>query len=905
MTATLEPQVFAPIRSGTAEAASSRRVGGKGAGLARLEALGLSVPPWLAVPAEAFIAALRDGGLRETLPQRLDTVEGTEAVVRDIRCLDLTASGEMILQACREHLPTAAWRAVRSSAVDEDADDASFAGIYETVFVPPDGDVLDAIRQVWASAYTRRAVEYRRQRGRSPMEVSMAVLVQQVVEPRSSGVMFTVDPTGGDVRRVVVSAVPGVGEGLVGGDLSADVFRVDKEGLEIETEPSDGREQVVLDAAAPGGLRRESVAESCRQGLVLADDEVRELARTGQALETEAGRPQDVEFVVDREGRIWYLQSRPVTTVRELGPAAGNYQPWESAAVAESWSGVAAPMTLAFVRRMSSIVSRCFAQVMGMDDETVRRHGPVFDDGIGFLRGRVYAHSDHRYRLRRLIPGVGFAPGKLLPLLGATPEHRLEEEFPSSTGLRRWATELPALLRTAGRIGRAFWRIRRTVEAFRELFEREYQRVSTIDFARRKPHELLELYREVEQRLLWNWRAPIVNGFFVSVFYGLLGKLCRRWMGDESGDLRHRLLTGEGGVDSTEPVRRLLELTAQVRRDDRLRELFLREESEELVRRLPDPQRFPEFSAALEEYVERFHFRCRRELNLEEPSLRRDPRFVLRMIANYLALDDLDRVDPDLAARRERRIRDEAEAEVEAALKGPRRWIFRRVLLNARLGMKNRENIRFARIRMFGLARELAWGLGEHLEREEILDRAEDIFFLTLEEVWDFVRGTAVTTDLQGLVDLRRRQQQAYEEAPAPDERVETWGMVYHRNRLHRPESHETEETPGGRTGTGCSPGEATGPVKVLREDSRDFRLEGGEILAVERVNPSLVPLYPSLAGLLIEQGDALSHSVIIAREMGLPAVVGLPGLTRNLEDGVRVTMNGASGRVTWEVSDG
>lgn len=906
MTTTVAPRIVAPVLSGSPEAARPRRSGAKGAGLARLEDLGLRVPPWFAIPPEAFEAALRESGLDEKLPQRLSSVDGAEEVARSILRLEIsTASAEAMLEARRDHLPNARWLAVRSSAVDEDAADASFAGVYDTVFVPPGGDLIDAVRRVWASACAPRAVEYRRLRGRTPADVSMAVVVQQVVEPRSSGVMFTVDPTRGDLRRVVVSAVFGAGEGLVRGDLSAHAFRVDKETLEIETEVSDLREQVVLDPQAPGGLRRVPVPEDLRDAPALTHDQVVELALVGQALESEAGRPQDVELVVDTEGRIWYLQSRPVTALEELGPAAGNPQVWESAAVAESWSGSAAPMTLAFVRRMSSIVSHCFAEVMGVDGETVRRHAPVYDDGIGFLRGRVYAQSDHRYRMLRLVPGVGFAPGKLLPLLGARSNPRLEREFPGATGWRRWTVELPVLLRTLARIGRAFWRIRRIVEEFRELFEREYRRVSEADFSRLKPHELLGLYQEVEQKLLWNWRAPILNGFFASVFYGALGKLCRAWLGGDGAELRHRLLTGEGGVDSTEPVHRLLELSALVRRDPRLRELFLESSPEELVDLVSDFERLPEFSRAFEEYVERFHFRCRRELHLEEPSLRRDSRFLLRMVANYLALEDVERLDPDLARRRERQIREQAEAEVDAALGGARRWIFRRVLDNARLGMKNRENIRFARIRMFGLARELAWALGEHLEREGILERLDDVFFLTLDEVWDFVRGSAVTVDLQGLVALRRRQQQAWSELPPPDDWVETWGMVYHRNRFYNPQIRGDEEAPGSLAGTGCSPGKATGVVKVLREGSEDLRLEGGEILAVERVNPSLVPLYPSLAGLLIEQGDALSHSVIVAREMGLPTIVNLQGLTRTLEDGMRVEMNGTTGRVTWELSDG
>jgi pyruvate,water dikinase len=228
-----------------------------------------------------------------------------------------------------------------------------------------------------------------------------------------------------------------------------------------------------------------------------------------------------------------------------------------------------------------------------------------------------------------------------------------------------------------------------------------------------------------------------------------------------------------------------------------------------------------------------------------------------------------------------------------------RRLVFGWVLRNARLGVKNRENMRFARTRIYGLLRELIRAMGRHLHGEGRLDDAEDVFYLTLDECWDFVKGTAVCTDLRALAAVRRREFDAYRaEADAmPDDRFDTYGMVYHRNRFHAWRADAVEEGDGVLRGIGCSPGRVEGAVKVFRAPGPDMHV-AGDILVAERTDPGWVPLYPSVSGLLIERGSILSHSAIVAREMGIPTIVGIPHLCATLQSGDRVRMDGAAGTV-------
>ncbi len=849
-------------------------LGGKAANLARLESIGMPVPPWYAITTEAF-RRFRDVPLPPELEREIE-------------------------RAHAARIPDGKLVAVRSSAVGEDAAGESFAGIHDSfLFVRGWDDLLNAIRGVWASAYSERALAYRRARGIPLDSIAVAVVVQEMIDPRSSGVLFTANPNNGSVHEMVISSLWGAGEGLVSVGLDADTYIVEKDTLEVTEQLAVKREQIVLDRDAGRGVVRTEVPSDLQERSSLTSEEIAELARTGLAIERLYRRPQDIEFAFDSEGRLAILQARPVTTVEEDGPAAGHRLIWDNSNIIESYSGVTSPMTFSFIRRAYSIVYHCFAEVMGITPKVVRANRDVFDNMLGLFRGQVYYNLLNWYRLVRLFPGFNYNKKFMESMMGVR-ESLPEEAEPAPVGaLQRYTVELPALLRLVGRSVTNFLRIRRIVGDFQSHFREHYSRWSQMDFRSMAPHELAALYREMEEKLLWEWKAPIINDFFVMVFYGTLKKLCTAWCGDEAGTLQNDLLAGEGGIESTEPTRMLLRLAAQARQRPELCQLLLEHPPEDLVTAIPADPRFADFAAEIARYLDLYGFRGVNELKLEEPSVKDRPAFLYQILRNYLSGEALDVAAMD---ERERRIRQEAEKRAFASIKKsllPRTTIFRRVLNNARLGVKNRENMRFARTRIYGLLRELLRAIGEHFTQEGILEAPADIFYLTIDEVWDFIRGRAVTTDLKVLVALRREEFDAYrrEAEKMPADRFETFGLPYHRNRYRGRPRPVAVDAEGVLRGTGCCAGVVTGPVKVLRTPTEDARLDG-EILVAERTDPGWVPLYPSVSGLLIERGSILSHSAIVAREMGIPTIVGIAGLVETLETGQIVTMDGAAGTV-------
>ncbi len=597
---------------------------------------------------------------------------------------------------------------------------------------------------------------------------------------------------------------------------------------------------------------------------------------------------------------LYILQTRDITTVADFGPAAGNRQVWDNSNIIESYSGVTSPMTFSFIRHAYSVVYHCFSQVMGISSAVVQANRPVYENMLGLIRGQVYYNLVNWYRLIQQFPGYGMNKRFMESMMGLRERFDPEDgEAEAVSEWRKWLVEFPRLLRLVVRMLFQFATIDGRVTRFQSRFRGLYEKWEALDFNAMAPHELMAVYREMEARLLWNWQAPIINDFYVMIHYGLLRKLCKDWCGDESQSLQNDLICGNGDIESTEPTRMLMRLALRIRRDPALLERFQRLDHHTLAREIPADPSCRAVASEMDIYLKRYGFRCINELKLEEPSLRETPEFVYQILQNYLQVDEA-LLDADAMAAREHDIRRRAEETVDQAL-GKRSvpWLRQRVfglvLRNARKGVMNRENMRFARTRIYGVLRELLQAMGRQLVQAGKLESAPDIFFLTIDEVWDYVKGTAVTTDLRALAALRRNEFDAYRADPPAEDHFDTFGMVYTGNTFRQ--IRQVEAAEGDLTGTGCCPGEVTAPVRIVNSPRDNLDLNGC-ILVAGRTDPGWVPLYPAVKGILIERGSILSHSAIVAREMGIPAIVGIQGLLATLTDGQIVTMNGQTGTV-------
>jgi rifampicin phosphotransferase len=239
-----------------------------------------------------------------------------------------------------------------------------------------------------------------------------------------------------------------------------------------------------------------------------------------------------------------------------------------------------------------------------------------------------------------------------------------------------------------------------------------------------------------------------------------------------------------------------------------------------------------------------------------------------------------------------------AERRTAEALRGRpfRRVIFGWVLGHARARVRDRENLRFERTRLFGRVRRIFLELGHRLHAMGRLAQPRDVFFLTTDEVLGLVEGTAVTTDLPPLVALRQREFAVFKERPAPADRFATRGAV-HLGNTFRAERPPVVPEGDAITGTGCCPGVVRGKARVIL-DPRQAHIETGEILVAPRTDPGWIMLFPAAAGLLVEHGSLLSHSAIVAREMGIPAIVSIAGVTAWVQTGEWLEMDGSTGVV-------
>ena len=831
-------------------------LGGKAGALASLRRAGLPIPAW-------FVVAPRAA--------RLASWE------------------EELAAALRRLAPDGAPVAVRSSAAGEDGAVHSYAGQLESyLFVRPT-DVPARVRDVWASAESARVAAYRAERKITDESIP-AVLVQRMVDAEKSGVAFSADPVTGRWGRCIVAATLGLGTSLVSGADDADSIIVDRTGEIVERKTA--AKTIAHRRAADGNVIEVALSGVESTSPVLSDDEARGVAALARRAALHFGAPQDIEWAI-AGGELFLLQSRPITSLGALGDPDGAPALWDNSNIAESYGGVTTPLTYSFARYVYEEVYRQFLRIVGVSDATIEANGDALRRMIGMIRGRVYYNLFSWYRALALLPGFRVNRRFMEQMMGVReglPDSLAAELSASSRGAR-WRDGV-GVWRMAWRLIAGNVRINASVCEFHARLDRALAGEG-IALADMRPDEIVAHYRTLERELLRNWDAPLLNDFFAMIHFGALRKLATKWCGDDAGTLQNDLVAGDGDIVSAEPARRIREMGAIAAAEPSVVRALT---SGNLDTAITAVRSVPALSERYDGYLERFGDRCLDELKLETETLDDDPAMLLAAIGRAAA-------SPMTSTASERAdFRSDAERRAFLALRGHplRRLAFRTVLGQARGRIRDRENLRFERTRVFGRVRRIFLELGKRFTALGLLDDARDVFFLETHEALGVVEGTATSASLRGLVAARRSEFAEYRASAAPPDRFETHGMVHQGRQWEHAAVPPAVPLAGGeqRSGTGCYPGVVRGPVRVVR-DPREAELRPGEILVAERTDPGWVMLFPAAAGLLVERGSLLSHSAIVARELGIPAVVSIPGLTQWLTTGDTVEMDGRAGTIT------
>jgi phosphoenolpyruvate synthase/pyruvate phosphate dikinase len=839
-------------------------VGGKGAHLGELSRIeGVRVPAGFCVTTGAFRRMMDEA---PSIDDRLDRLS---RVSRDDRDAIRTLSAE--IRAILEHvampadmaaaitgalagLDEHAAYAVRSSATAEDLPTASFAGQQDTYLnVIGSAAVLQHVSRCWASLFTERAVTYRLRNGFDHRKVHMAVVVQQMVVPEAAGVMFTADPVTGNRKVVSVEASFGLG---VSGLVNADGYEVRDGEVVARTV---GAKQLTIVASPAGGTQQLAIDPERQQQPALTDAQVVRLAQLGRRIEAHFGRPQDIEWcLVDDEFQI--VQSRPITTLFPI-PAAddGANHVYVSVGHQQMMTDPMKPLGLSLWQLtagppMHAAAGRLFVDVTQRLASPATRAGllDVIGTGDPLIRDALETILE-RGDFVPTLPDDGTSEPPLLP----TPDP-IEPD--------------PAIVAELIEQNRA------SVDALkREIANKSG--AALLDFIREDIAEL--------KRLLFDPRSHQVflSAMNASVW---LNSHLHEWLGERNA--ADTLTQSVPDNVTSEMGLALLDVADAIRPHPEVLAFLQHVEDDDFLDQLPKLEGGRAAHDAIRGFLDAYGMRCVGEIDITRPRWSEHPTALLPVI-----LGNVKNFEPGEHERRFEQGRQEAWNKEQELLERLRELPdgagkadeTKRMIDLVRTFIGYREYPKYGIVNRYLVYKQALMHEAERLVRAGVLRQAEDIFFLRFEELHDVVRTNEADHQL-----IRQREDEfrSFELLTPPRVLTSDGEAVAG--------AYRRDDLPAGAiAGLPVSAGCVEGRARVVL-DVADAELEAGDILVTAYTDPSWSPLFVTISGLVTEVGGLMTHGAVIAREYGLPAVVGVDHATRLIQDGQRIRVDGTHGYV-------
>jgi pyruvate,water dikinase len=842
-------------------------VGGKGAHLGELARIeGIRVPAGFCVTTDAFRAIMTAA---PSIDDRLDRLSGLALDDRQAistlsaeirRALEETVIPDDLAAAITgsvTRLGGQAAYAVRSSATAEDLPTASFAGQQDTYLnVVGSAAILKHVSRCWASVFTERAVTYRLRNGFDHRKVLMAVVVQRMVFAQAAGILFTADPVTSNRKVVSIEASFGLGEALVAGLVNPDVYQV-RDG-EVAAKAI-GTKRLAIHAKPAGGTQELAIEPQRREQPALTDAQIVRLAQLGRRIEAHFGHPQDIEWCL-ADDRFQIVQSRPITTLFPIPPTSdqGNHV-YISVGHQQMMTDPMKPLGLSFwqlttPRPMSEAGGRLFVDV------TRTLGSPTSRAGLLNVAGR----SDPLIgdALRTILDRVGF----IAPLpdegVGGTPL----DSAPSPV-----ETD-PAIVT--------------------ELVECSRASIATLrhDIVGKSGPALLDfILTDIQElrRVLFNPRSlQVIMAGMQATWW--LNEQLQAWLGEKNAadtltqSAPHNV-TAEMGLA-------LLDVADVIRPHPDVVAFLQHVEDEKFLDELPALAGGCEARDAIAAYLDRYGMRCVGEIDITRPRWSERPTTLVPMI-----LGNIRNFEPGAGQRRFEQGRQRAgekEQELLTRLRalpdgGPKADETKRMIERVRTFAGYREYPKYGMISRYFIYKQALLHEAERLVQARVLRERDDIFYLRFDELQDAVRTNRVDDQLI----RERKDAHRSHEALTPPRVLTSDGEVI-------AGTYGRADVPSGAlTGLAVSAGTVEGRARVIL-DMAEADLEAGDILVTAYTDPSWTPAFVAIKGLVTEVGGLMTHGAVIAREYGLPAVVGVEHATRLIRDGQRIRVHGTEGYI-------
>ncbi len=767
------------------------RVGGKAYNLEQLSKHGFNIPKFIVIPCELW----EKNHHKKTLPKN---------VRQHISNAMNTLHGDLF--------------AVRSSASVEDSSRAAFAGQLDTYLNVPRERVIREVRRCWKSLTHERCLAYAQSRGIAMHDARMAVIVQEMVDAHASGVMFTHDPQTFK-REIIIVAGLGLGEGIVSDRVQTETYR------------------------------KVTPAEKSN---ILTSNQRKTLQKLGRKIEQCFGKPQDIEWSLDKNGQFWILQSRDITN-----PLHHVNSLYDNSNVIESYPGITLPLTVSHITHAYATTFAQTLRSLGIEEHQLQENHEAFSTLVESVHGRVYYNLTSWYRMFAMIPGCApylTAWESMLGIEKSEHHHRsLRERIPPWGSFLKIITHFTIHFATLSRDMRELEQHMASAAIW----------MKSLQLKNKNPTELIATYDALSERLLPVWHVTLLNDA-----YAFIGTALCQWLIQHHGLTQAHLsawLADGKTLASMEPVKALHELVQDYRKS------------------------IHHFDASMQRYIEHYGDRCLEELKLETTTWRDDPGALFSLVQSMAGTEST----PTHSLHGSASLRTEVMLRMK---KSPIAYSALHLCTKmARRSIQWRESSRLDRTRAFGWVREIFLAMGNRLFEEGHIDTQRDVFWLTIEQISTTIMGPRIRED-----DVFRKSVQKAKEVYA------SYGDqdLPHRFRIRNgqiiavdPEKNKTTTFGEILHGTASSSGIVQGEAMVITHPHANLDVRG-KILIARSTDPGWVFLMTQAAGLAVERGSILSHSAIVGRELGLPTVVGVQGLLDHITTGSRIELDGNNGTI-------
>ena len=886
----------------------SKFVGGKASNLGKMIDLGMTVPPGLVITDHAFQLFLDANELRTVIeaeladlkPSQLEEINTASLVIRS-RILAAKIPDEVLApihDMVSNRLPGATL-AVRSSAIGEDSHQAAFAGQLDSFLnIDSQDGLVEAVLACWASYWSQRSIFYQLSRGIYLQ--GMGVVIQELVKSRIAGILFTQNPSAadGDPESLLVEYCFGYGDDLAAGKLNPGRFNISRDDFSWQVQATPEQESRIDD--------------SC----LFNEKQIERLSRAALTLENHYGCPQDIEWTINENNELYLVQTRPVTVEvvsQPLTDQPSNKTPaealvhWSNANVNENFPEPISPFLYSIASAGYYNYFRNLGLALGFDPRRIEQMEYPLRNVIGIHGGRMYYNLTNIHAILRMAPAGELLAQWFDDFVGVNQSDDKQDSTSPQPKRSRWAWSVE-WCRSAFKTTWQFLFLTKRVAAFERVVDEFAETTRPDNLAAKRLPELLNDLRGFMDIRCNRWTNASLADTAAMVTYGLLKRfLTREFPEREQSGLHHSLLKGLQDVVSGKPIVELWNLSRMVRDDAALQDLMASSDDRDILKEVRTNAQFAEFHAAFETFLEDWGFRCSGELMLTVPSFQEQPESLLEMLRAYVGVkgespfDLLQRQSSDRIAETDRVLKQLRRRKLFWPLPWPSKatlvsWVLKRCHKSIAL----RERARLKQALLYSRCRRIALAIADQLIPLGFLEYRNDIFFLSIQEIESLLAGSCMFPyQTKELVRLRKEGHQRLSKM-APDDAFTLQSGAYLpiNDTKQRSPNEAVDGSQTELTGVGACSGQVTATSAILTDISECRLLNEGDVLVTRQTDPGWGPVFFLIKGLVMERGGMLSHGAILAREYGIPTVVGVPNATRRISPGQKLTVNGDRGIV-------